>query len=421
MRALIFDFSIPRYVVSKALGGLIPSILWGRFSELHYRQIPDPPLLGDDWVRVATRLGGICGSDLHAIRLDTSLAATAFTTFPFVFGHEAVGTVVETGPAVRGLVAGQRVTVEPALPCATRGFNPPCPYCAAGDYNLCLRYTDGHLSPGLMIGFSRDTGGSWGENFVAHQSQVFPLPESVNDANALMVEPLATAVHPMLHYRPDDSATVLIIGGGVMGQCVVAALRALGSRARVVALVKYPFQEEMARRLGADRVIRLGRGDAHYQALADLTGGTLAQPKMGKRVLLGGADLTVECVGSSRSLEDALRLTRPGGTVLVLGQASVPRGVDWTAIWMKELHVTGSYIYGVENWQGRRQRTMEIVLDWMAEGRVDLSPLLTHLYPLKSYPQAFATAMGKAQTSAFKVAFHFPQTGSGREEAAPRG
>ena len=421
MRALLFDFSFPRYFASKALGGLIPPILWGRFSELHYRQIPDPPLLGDDWVRVATRLGGMCGSDLHVVRLDTSLAASAFTTFPFVLGHEAVGTVVEIGHAVGGVAVGQRVTIEPALPCATRGINPPCPNCAAGNYNLCLRYTEGHLSPGLMVGFSHDTGGSWGENFVAHQSQIFPLPEHVNDANALMVEPLATAVHPLLHHRPDDGATVLIIGGGVVGQCVIAATRALGSRARVIALVKYPFQDEMARRLGADLVIRLGPGDAYYEALADLTGGRLARPKMGKRVVIGGADLTVECVGSSRSLEDALRLTRPGGTVLVLGQASVPRGVDWTAIWMKELHVTGSYIYGVENWQGRRQRTMEIVLDWMAEGRVDLSPLLTHLYPLDAYPQAFATAMGKAQTSAFKVAFHFPQTGSGREEAAPRG
>src|SRR3989304_2853952 len=136
--------------------------------------------------------------------------------------------------------------------------------------------------------------------------------------------------------------------------------------------------------------------------------GILRRPMLGKRVLIGGVDLTVECVGSSRSIDDSLRLTRSGGTVLILGLASVPRGVDWGPVWLNELNVTGSYIYGVEHWNGRRLRTVEIVLNWMAEGRVDLSPLLTHLYPLGAYPPAFTAAMGKAQTSAFKVAFQFP-------------
>jgi threonine dehydrogenase-like Zn-dependent dehydrogenase len=176
----------------------------------------------------------------------------------------------------------------------------------------------------------------------------------------------------------------------------------------VVALVKHEFQAEMARRRGADVAVLLGRGDVHYDTIADLTGGVLRRPMLGKRVLIGGVDMTVECVGSSRSLDDALRLTRSGGTVLVLGLASVPRGVDWGPVWLNELNVTGSYIYGVEHWAGRRLRTVEVVLDWMTEGRVDVSPLLTHLYPLEAYPQAFTTAMGKAHTSAFKVAFHFP-------------
>lgn len=405
MKALVFNPTIPRYVLTKALGSVRRQALWGRFAPLQYRDIPDPPLPGEDWVRIAVRLGGICGSDLHTIHLDTSPAASALTSFPFVLGHENVGTIVEMGRFVSGLAVGQRATVEPPLPCAARGLNPPCPNCAAGHYNLCLRYTDGHLSPGLMIGACRDTGGSWGGTFVAHSSQVFPLPEAVSDESALMAEPLACAVHPLLAEPPSDRATVLVVGGGVIGQCAIAAMRAMGIAARVIALVKYPFQGEMALRLGADQVVLLERGDRHYDAIADLTGGVLRRPILGKRVLIGGADVTIECVGSARSIDDALRLTRPGGRVIVLGLAALPKGVDWTPIWLHELKVTGSYVYGWEAWKGRRLRTMDLVLEWMARGSVSLGDLITHRFPLDAYPKALTTAMGKAQSHAFKVVF----------------
>jgi threonine dehydrogenase-like Zn-dependent dehydrogenase len=408
MRALLFNPTIPRFAAAKLAGRLSRRVLWSRVSPLQYVQTADPPLPGDDWVRVATRLGGICGSDLSMLHLETSMVASAYTSFPFIPGHESMGTIAEVGSAVTGLPVGQRVTVEPILPCATRGIDPPCANCATGAYNLCLRFADGRLSAGLFIGYCRDTGGSWGENFVAHRSRVLPLPARVTDGNALLTEPMAVAVHPLLRHRPAAGSTVLVIGGGVMGQCTVAAVRALEIPARVIALVKYPFQAEMARRLGADAAIQLGRGDTHYDAIADLTGGVLRRPMFGKRVLTGGADLTIECVGYSRSIDDALRLTRPGGTVVILGLASVPRAVDWGPVWLTELNITGSHVYATEVWQGRRQRTMAIVLDWLAEGRVDLSPLVTHLYPLEAYPQAFSTAMAKAETAAFKVAFQFP-------------
>src|SRR3972149_8632278 len=136
------------------------------------------------------------------------------------------------------------------VPGAARATAPPCVHCAAGDYNLCLRFTEGRISPGLLIGACRDTGGSWGENFVAHRSQVFPVPERVTDGNALLVEPMAVAVHPLLRHRPHDGATVLVIGGGVIGQGAIAPLPGPEIPARVVALVKYPFQADMAPGVG---------------------------------------------------------------------------------------------------------------------------------------------------------------------------
>src|SRR5437016_8352212 len=109
---------------------------------------------------------------------------------------------------------------------------------------------------------------------------------------------------------------------------------------------------------------------------------------IGRRVLIGGADLTIECVGSGRSLDDALRLTAPGGRVILLGLAAVPSGVDWTPIWWKELRVTGSYVYGIEQWQGRTAKTMELVLAWMARGDLHLDHLVTHRFPLDAYRDA---------------------------------
>ncbi|HXF82812.1 MAG TPA: alcohol dehydrogenase catalytic domain-containing protein [bacterium] len=405
MKALTFDPTIPRFVATKALARLRRQAVWGPLAPLQLREVPPPPLPGPDWVRVAVRLGGICGTDLHTIHLDSSPALSALTSFPFVLGHENVGTVAEVGRSVAEVAVGQRVTVEPTLPCAARGVQPPCASCAAGDYNLCLNVTAGHLSPGLVIGGCRDTGGSWAASFVAHRSQLFPVPEALSDEAALMAEPFACAVHPAVTYPPQDGDRVLVVGGGVIGQCVVAALRAAGSGARIIVLVKHPFQGEMARRLGADHVVRLRRGDGHYPDLAELLGSPLLRPMLGKRVLPGGADLTLECVGTARSLDDALRLTRPGGRVILLGLASIAARVDWTPVWLKELQVTGSYVYRWERWQGRRVRTMALALEWMAAGRADLGRLVTHRFPLERYREALATAMGKAQSRAFKVAF----------------
>lgn len=357
-------------------------------------------------MRVRTRLGGICGTDLHVIRLESSPLLSAFSSFPFVLGHENVGTVEAVGPAVGDLTPGQRVVAEPLLPCATRGLA-PCTYCASGDYHLCERTTDGRIAPGLLIGGCRDTGGSWGEVFVAHRSQVFPIPDSVSDENALLIEPMASALHPLLRHPPPEGGTALVIGGGIIGQLLVAALRAVQIRVRIIVLTKYAFQAEMARRLGADHTVLLGRQDEHYEALSDLLRARLCRPMFGKRVLVGGADWTAECVGTARAVDDALRLTRPGGTVVPLGLPAVPRGVDWTPLWLKELRLVGSYAYAREAPTG--QRTMETVLDWMTTGRVDVGFLVTHTFPLEEFPTALATAMGKARTGAFKVAFRFSE------------
>ena len=104
---------------------------------LRYRDVPEPQLPGPEWVKIKTRYGGICGSDINAVFLNDSPTLTALISFPFTLGHENVGTIAEVGSGVDGYTPGDRVVVEPLLPCVTRGINPICEYCQRGEYALC--------------------------------------------------------------------------------------------------------------------------------------------------------------------------------------------------------------------------------------------------------------------------------------------
>jgi len=403
LRALQFDDSIPRYVLAKALGWFFPGVYWSGLGCLRYREVAEPALPGPDWVRVRTRYGGICGSDLNAITLHDSPSVSACTSFPFTLGHENLGTIAELGSAVQGFALGERVVVDPLLGCVTRGFADLCAPCARGDYGVCERRTEGAIAAGTMIGYCATTGGSWSPSFVAHQSQLVRVPESVSDENAALTDPFATALHAVLRCPPPEDGTVLILGAGVIGLCVIAALRALGYANRILVVARHPFQVELARRYGADEIVRPGDD----RALAEALSARLHRPMLGKPLVSGGAEVIYECVGSDASLDTAVRFTREGGTMVLVGLAALPRGIDWTSIWLKEIAVLGSYSYGLETWQGRRVRTFQLALELMTAGKVDLSPLLTHRFPLSEYRKALAAATQKSRHHLVKAAFVF--------------
>lgn len=401
VKAVVSNITIPRYLATRALGRFWRPAFWSRLSPVRLADIPEPRLPGPDWVKVRVHLGGVCGSDLHVVLLETSPYATVYASMPFVIGHENVGAVVEVGPDA-GVALGSRVVVEPVLACVARGFADPCAACARGDHNLCSRFAEGYLSPGLGQGACRDTGGAWGEVMVAHRSQLVSVPAHVSDEQAILVEPLAVAVHAVLRFVPADAATVLVAGAGAIGLAAVAALRALRPGSRVVVLARYPHQADLARRLGASAVIAPS-GDAHYREIASLTGARLLKPMLGPPVLTGGADATLECVGTGRSITDALHLTRAGGRVVLLGLAAVPRGVDWTPIWLREIAVHGGFAYSHERVDGRVVRSMDLAMDLLATGGVDLRPLITHRFPLTEFHRAIEVALDKQRHRAVKI------------------
>lgn len=408
MKAIQFNVTIQRYAIGLILKKLYEPLLWSGISCTYSAQVPEPRLPGPEWTVLRTRYGGICGSDLSAIHLHTSPYYSPFSSFPYTFGHENCASIAQVGDQAGEWAEGERVVVEPLLWCKPRGFADLCRYCARGEINRCARHTDGNLAAGLMTGACRDTGGSWGEYFLAHRSQLYRLPDSISDENAVMIEPFAVGLHAALQNFPNDDECVLLVGAGTIGLCTLAALRALGSKAEILALARYPFQAQAAERLGASKVIR-SNGQETYEKLAAHTGARLLRPIIGKTVVYGGVDRTFECVGSDVALDDALRLTRGGGRVALVGLPGIAKSIDWTAIMAKELEVRASFYYHHnEHFQGERLRTYDLAIRLMAQGEVDLSWMITQRYPLDDYMQALKTLSSRATSQAIRAVFAFP-------------
>ena len=407
MKAIRFNATIPRYAAGLAMGKVRSSLLWSGRSCTYVEDVPEPELIGPEWVRIQTRLGGICGTDISTIHLHTSPYFSPLASFPYTFGHENVGVIAEAGPEADDWHAGQRVVVEPLLWCAPRGFERAewCAACQRGEINRCTHITSGNLAPGILIGACRDTGGSWSRSFLAHRSQLYALPDEISDENGLMIEPFAVGLHAALLDLPDDDETVLIIGAGTIGLCVLAALRAAGCKATLLLAARYPFQAEAGRRLGASEVLA---GDL-YTAVADRTGSATLKPIIGRQIALGGVDRTYDCVGNDTTLDDALRLTRNGGRVIVVAVPGLAKGVDWTAVFAQELTVRAAYIYNhAEMWRGETRATFDIAIELMASGAVDLGWMVTHRFPLDQYNEALKLHGQKGSSGVIKAVFEFP-------------
>ena len=403
MEAIQYTKSIPRYLAMRHLGKRWRSLYTSPFSCTRLVDIPEPQLPTPEWIKVRTRLSGICGSDLATITAKGSPYFSPFTSTPFVLGHEIVGEVAETGAAVEGFRVGRRVVIEPVLSCSVRGISPPCHQCQNLRFANCENITKGDISAGVQTGYCRDTGGGWSQYVLAHQSQLHLVPDDISDEAAVLLEPFACALHGVLKFSPNRAATICVIGGGTIGLLTVAALRVLGHRNRIIIFAKYPHQQQLARELGADEVLSPNSG--RYAAFCELTGATSHQPELGQQVLIGGVDVTFDCIGSSVAIDDALRFTRVGGEVILVGMPGIPKNVDWTSIWYKQLKMEGAYTYGLETHNGEQVHTFTLGMRLLQKMKSHLRPLVSTLFPLRDYKRAIQTAMNTGKTATVKTAF----------------
>ncbi|HOF18172.1 MAG TPA: alcohol dehydrogenase catalytic domain-containing protein [Phycisphaerae bacterium] len=415
MQALTYQVNPVGWATCKWLRHFWPGCLRSRLNGLALRDLDPPALPGDDWVRVRTRLGGLCGSDLAIVaqKQPPDSILQAFSSMPFVLGHENVSVVEEVGPAVDAAWRGKRVCVEPTLNCAVRGIDPPCERCAAGEFGSCEKFgADGaqgrsHLPAGSCTGYNAVTGGSWGERFVAHVSQLVEVPASLSDELAALTDPVACSLHAALRADLSSARQVLVYGAGVLGLGLIAALRAIGYAGRIDALDTAGYLAEVARKFGADEFLRLpaARG-ARFDAVAARTGGRVHRVRFGNRMLTGGYDVVFDCVGARRSINESLKWARARGQVVMVATSHGGR-IDLTPLWFRELTWTGVSGRQVENFAGRRVQTYQLVHEMMTQGKLDVREMLTHTFRLGQYRQALETAMNKSAFRAIKVAFDF--------------
>ena len=403
MKALTFEYSIPRYLLTGAMVKRMPKVLFSGLAPVQLREVPEPSLPGPDWVKIKPRLAGLCGSDLSIIRCHESFTLQPFASYPFVLGHEVCGEIVELGADVEGFEAGERVSVMPFLSCRERGIEPPCRPCARGRPQLCENFTEGRFAPGMFIGSDADVPGFISEMSVAPHHNLFKVPEKLSDENVVMVEPLATCLHMVLANDIQPGETLLVFGCGVMGLCTLAALRALHPGCHVLAVEPDPFHAGLAQDLGAEEVVKPG-GRQFYRRVAELTGAKMHTPLAVDPLLIGGVDRVFDAVGNTRTVQASLRILANGGWYNLLGISPIGR-IDWTPVWLKELTIRGIYGYQYESWRGATFSDFEIALRLMEEGKIDLSHLVTHKFRLDQYHQALDVALNKGKHRAVKVAF----------------
>jgi threonine dehydrogenase-like Zn-dependent dehydrogenase len=218
------------------------------------------------------------------------------------------------------------------------------------------------------------------------------------------VEPLACAVHAALKANPDPEDTALVIGAGSVGLFTVATLRSLTTVGRIICVAKHDRQRNEALRLGADEVVQ---PKETYTTLPGMLGTETHEPELGKPVVMGGAEKVFECVGSSSTMEDAVRLTKPGGETSLVGMPGAKSNLDLTALWYKEIKLAGTYAYGIEDYRGEWIKSFEVAMRLAPE--ISLEKLVGPYFRLEDYGAAISAARSAGRDGNVKVVFDHRQ------------
>ena len=394
MKALVFRHSLAREAAS-TIGGRVDSRAFvSRFAPVRIEDIDELPLPADDWVRVQTTFSGLCGSDVKQILLNGARdnPLTALVSFPHVLGHEVVGRRADTG---------ERVVLNPWLSCGPRGIDPPCEACQAGRYPWCRNFRSGDLPVSIHLGNCAAAVGAHAERFGAHVTQLFPIPDEVSDEAAVLADPVSVSLRSILLAPPPDGGRpVLVYGSGTLAFAAIALLRHLYPRAEVWAATRTGPRAALADRLGASAVLSTAPDELVAQ-VAHRVAATPLRPWSKRDWLQDGPAVVYDTIGSTETVETSLRLLATGGTLVVSG-VEPPKRFEWTPLYFKELRVIGSNGFGVEEVGGVAKHAMEHYLDFVRAG-LDLTPVITHRFPLDRWDEAVLALKDSRRTGAVKV------------------
>ena len=336
-------------------------LLYGA-KDLRAADLPEP-VAGPGEVVIAMRRAGICGSDMHYF--NHGQIGNFIPKRPFVLGHEFAGEIVEVGHGVPIARMGERVTVDPSMPCGVCGF------CRNGRYNLCMNmrfYGSASCDPHINGGFQ--------ERIAVPAVNCLPVPDTMTWAEAAMIEPLSVAVHAVRRAGNVAGKTVLITGGGTIGQLAALVARAFGAN-KVVLSDLAVGPRHVALESGADATL-----DAHSDDFVSEA----------ESVVPGGFDVVIEAAGSAQALAQGLAVIGRGGTIVQVGTLPASVTLPLNVVMAKELSLVGSF---------RFANAFQPSIDLLASGRFDIKPLVTSEFKLAELGTAMIVALEK--TGSIKV------------------
>jgi 2-desacetyl-2-hydroxyethyl bacteriochlorophyllide A dehydrogenase len=306
----------------------------------------DIPAPGPNEALVRTLVAGVCGSDLHAAR-----GSHPFVPLPYRPGHEVVGVIETAGPA--GATPGQRVIVEPYLPCWT------CKMCTTGRENLCenLQF--------FGCGYAQ---GGMADYFTVAANRLHAVPDVLDDHAAALIEPLSTPVHAVRLAGDVAGRSVAVLGAGTIGLLTLAVLRAHGA-GTVVSTDSNPAKRERAAALGAGATIDARSPDVPGQV---------------RDVLGGSADIVFDCVSVQSSLDQAIAIADKGGTVMVVGVPAREVTVPLPIVQDHQIRIQGSATYLPPDYAESA--------DLLRRGAVRAADFVTAVRPLAQVAEAFELA-----------------------------
>lgn len=308
------------------------------------------PPIGAEEVLIKMEYCGICGSDIHFFR--NGAIGTRQAPPDFILGHEASGTVVQVGSAVKTLAVGDRVALEPGIPCGT------CEYCRKGLYNLCP-------SVRFLAAAAPPTDGALRKYMVYPAEWCFRLPEEISTLEGCMIEPLAVGLHAAKRGEVCLGKTVFIIGVGTIGYMTMLACKAM-SASQIIVSDTLPNRLEMAKAAGADITILAQEEDA-VQRVMDATNGQ-------------GADVVFDAAGSPFTLGSTWKYVKRGGVVVNVGNAGgdVPFRFDEMA--RKEADVRMVWRY---------RNLYPVAIEALRSGLVDLKSVQPKIFPFSQAEAGF--------------------------------
>ncbi|MDD4849823.1 MAG: zinc-binding alcohol dehydrogenase family protein [Gemmiger sp.] len=313
-------------------------------GKLRILEMEKPCLSAENNVLVKMTAAGICGSDV-GIYHGTNAAAT----YPRVIGHEMVGVVEAVGPGASKVKVGDRVIIDQVVPCGH------CYACRKGRPNVC-----GNLQ---VRGVHRD--GGYREYMAVPDSDCYLVPDTLTDAEAVMIEPTTIAVQCCSRAALEAEDTVLIIGSGALGSSILRIVR-LYTPAKVIVADIDDAKLAEALENGATDVINSLKEDVPARC-HELTGGY-------------GVTVSIDAACVKTSLLTALQATGNAGRVITMGFSVAPTEINQFAITSKELDVRGSRL---------QNRKFQDVIDLVAAGKVNLKGSISHTFPLTDAQKAF--------------------------------